>query len=400
MKPIFCTDITVNKNNNEINGTNFITESISDEKREEMDARANELQSLINQAKAPGWMVTLRSVAGFASLIMAMNLFQVVMEKGFSALFAADQITGTLICLGAVAVWFYMDHQGKARVKKMESDPLLKKKNDELEIEIAMMMHEMGVPANAKPMDVLVFNYKEKDGEVTPISPMMMPSTFMNFECKAYVKDDEIRLADSDSVYSFKKSEIKMLRKVDSKITVYSWNKQEDPTDPKYSEYGVFTNKMGMASVAYYYVVEIERDGVTFGLYVPGYEAEILKDVFGFDRALDADGDMVPLAQFDEISDEGDDEDNVAENALPEAEDSEVEENAAEAENTEESDIDEAEEPTDEPENSEEEEASTDETENSEEEEDSKDEEAYDEADTNESESDEEPEEAVEETKE
>ena len=382
MKPIFCTDITVNKNNTEINGTNFITESISDEKREEMDARANELQSLINQAKTPGWMVTLRSVAGFASLIMAMNLFQVVMEKGFSALFAPDQITGTLICLGAVAVWFYMDHQGKARVKKMESDPLLKKKNDELEIEIAMMMHEMGVPANAKPMDVLVFNYKDKDGEVTPISPMMMPSTFMNFECKAYVKDDEIRLADSDSVYSFKKSEIKMLRKVDSKITVYSWNKQEDPTDPKYSEYGVFTNKMGMASVASYYVVEIERDGVTFGLYVPGYEAEILKDVFGFDSALDADGDMVPLTQFDEISDEGDDEDNVAENALPEAENSEVEE------------------PTDEPENSEVEEASTDEPENSEEEEDSEDEETYDEADTDEGESDEEPEEAAEEIQE
>jgi hypothetical protein len=203
----------------------------------------------------------------------------------------------------------------------------------------------------------------------------------MNFECKAYVKDDEIRLADSDSVYSFKKSEIKMLRKVDSKITVYSWNKQEDPTDPKYSEYGVFTNKMGMASVASYYVVEIERDGVTFGLYVPGYEAEILKDVFGFDSALDADGDMVPLTQSDEISDEGDD-DNVAENALPEAENSEVEE------------------PTDEPENSEVEKASTDEPENSDEEEDSEDEEAYDEADTNEGESDEEPEEAAEETKE
>ena len=67
--------------------------------------------------------------------------------------------------------------------------------------------------------------------------------------------------------------------------------------------------------------------------------------------------------------DELDDEDNVAKNALPEAENSEVEE------------------PTDEPENSEEEE-------------DSEDEEAYDEADTNEGESDEEPEEAAEETKE
>ena len=348
MKPFFCTDITVDKNNKVINGTEFIKKSISEEKRAEMDARADELQRMINTARTPSWMVTLRSIAGFGSLVMAMNLMKVVLEKGFSALFAADQITGTLICLGAVAIWFYMDREGKARARKMENDPAIKNKSNELEIEIAMMMHEMGVPASARSTDVLVFNYKVKDGEVQPVSPMMLPSVFMNFECKTYIEGDTVYLADSDSVYSFEKSDIKMLRKVDKSITVYSWNKQAEPTDPKYSAFGLSVNKMGMVTAPCYYILEVEHCGETFGLYLPAYEAEMLRDLLGFDSALDEDGDMVPLisdVEYDPLDDEAEG------NLLPEADEAEEANEAEESDTTdgeesEEEDVAEAEEIT------------------------------------------------------
>ena len=396
MKPIFCTDITVDKHNTVINGTEFITKSISPEKRAEMDARADELQNLINQAKTPGWMVTLRSVAGFGSLIMAMNLFQVVMEKGFSALFAADQIMGTSICLGAVALWFYLDRVGKMRVKKMENNPELKAKNNALEIEIAMMMHEMGVPASAKPMDVLVFNYKVKDGKVEPVSPAMLPQIYMNFECKAFADGDSISIADSENVYSFKKSDVKMLRVVDEKSTVYSWNKQDEPTSSKYAAYGLSLNKMGMATTSSYYIVEIEKDGETFGLYVPSYEAEILCEVFGFDSALDIDGDMVELPKYVEDDDYVDEE-----RSLPEADDAEaeaIEDLESDTTNGEESEMADAanedaesddEVDTDEDEAAEVEESEGDET--------LEDEESEDENDTNDGDSDEEPKEEIQE---
>ena len=396
MKPIFCTDITVDKRNTVINGTEFITKSISPEKRAEMDARADELQNLINQAKTPGWMVTLRSVAGFGSLIMAMNLFQVVMEKGFSALFAADQIMGTSICLGAVALWFYLDRVGKMRVKKMENNPELKAKNNALEIEIAMMMHEMGVPASAKPMDVLVFNYKVKDGKVEPVSPAMLPQIYMNFECKAFADGDSISIADSENVYSFKKSDVKMLRVVDEKSTVYSWNKQDEPTSSKYAAYGLSLNKMGMATTSSYYIVEIEKDGETFGLYVPSYEAEILREVFGFDSALDIDGDMIELPKYVEDDDCVDEE-----RSLPEADDAEaeaIEDLESDTTNGEETEVTEAdaedeesddEVDTDEDEAAEVEESQGDET--------LEDEESEDENDTNDGDSDEEPKEEIQE---
>ena len=342
MKPFFCTDITVDKNNKVINGTEFIKKSISEDKRAEMDARADELQRMINTARTPSWMVTLRSIAGFASLVMAMNLIKVVLEKGFSALFAADQITGTLIFLGAVAIWLYMDREGKARVRKMENDPAIKNKSNELEIEIAMMMHEMGVPASARSTDVLVFNYKVKDGEVQPVSPMMLPSVFMNFECKAYTEGDTVYLADSDSVYSFEKSDIKRLLRVDKSITVYSWNKQEEPTDPKYAAFGLSVNKMGMVTVPYYYVLEVEHNGETFGLYLPGYEGEMLRDLLGFDSAIDMDGDMVPL--IEDIDEETEDNE-VAEISSPEEEKAEAEakEDADVAEGITEGDVSDAE---------------------------------------------------------
>ena len=369
MKPIFCTDITVNKNNTEVNGKEFITATVPEERRAQMDARADELQRAINGAKLPGWMVMLRSIAGFGALIMAMNLMQVAMEKGFSAIFGGDHITGTIICLGAVAIWFYLNRESKVRMQMLEKDPELKKKNAELEVDIAMMMHEMGVPADAKSMDVLVFNYKVKDGVPIPVAPMMLPSVLMNFECKAFVKGDMLCLADSDSVYSFSMQDL-MLRKVDNKITVYSWNKEDAPTDGKYAAYGISINKMGMASMPYYYILEINLEGETYGLYIPSYEAETLRELLGVDSALDADGDMVPLPCYvadeddelstpdEEIADEADetdaaeDEADAVEDEADAAEDSEAEE----TEDVAEADVAEAEENADdsEDENSEE----------------------------------------------
>ena len=318
MKPIFCTDITVNKNNTVINGTEFITGSIPEEKRAMMDEHALELQRAINGAKLPGWMVMLRSVAGFAALIMAMNLMQVAMEKGFSAIFANDQITGTIICLGAAAIWFYLNRESRARMQRLENDPELKKKNAELEVEIAMLMHEMGVPADARSMDVLVFNYKMKDGVAVPVSPMMLPSVLMNFECKAFVKDGFFCLADSDNVYSFDRDSL-TLRRVDNKITIYSWNKADAPTDAKYRECGITVGKMGMASMSYHYILEIVRDGETFGLYIPGYEAETLRELLGFDSAIDANSDKASLPCY--VEDESlDDADETEGDLLPKAE--------------------------------------------------------------------------------
>ena len=304
MKPIFCTDITVNKNNTEINGKEFITRSIPEEKREEMDERASVLQNKLVGAQTPGWMVTVRSIAGFAALVMAMNLFNVAMEKGFSAIFGENHITGTIICLGAIAVWLYLSHEAKNRRKQAEADPEIKRISAEIEVDIAMMMHDMGVPDNAKSMDILVFNYKVKDGQVMPVAPMMIPNVFMNFECKIFDGGDSVCLADGDSVYSFERSEIKGIRKVDSKITVYSWNKEEAISDPKFAPYSISTNKMGMVSCPYYYLVEIERGGEIHGLYIPCYEAETIRELFGLDSALDADGNMLPLPSYIDEDDE------------------------------------------------------------------------------------------------
>ncbi len=304
MKPIFCTDITVNKNNTEINGKEFISRSIPEEKREVMDERASKLQNKLVSAQTPGWMVTVRSIAGFAALIMAMNLFSVAMENGFSAIFGENHITGTIICLGAIAVWFYLSREAKNRKKQAEADPEIKRISAELEVDIAMMMHEMGVPDDAKSMDILVFNYKVKDGEVIPVAPMMIPNVFMNFECKIFDGGDSVCLADGDSVYSFKRSEIKGISKVDTKITVYSWNKEEAISDPKFAPYSISTNKMGMVTCPYYYLVEIERGGEVHGLYIPCYEAETIRNIFGIDAATDSEGNAFPLPCYVDEDDE------------------------------------------------------------------------------------------------
>ena len=131
-----------------------------------------------------------------------------------------------------------------------------------------------------------------------------------------------------------------MLRKVDKSITVYSWNKQADPTDPKYGAFGLSVNKMGMVTAPCYYILEVEHCGETFGLYLPAYEAEMLRDLLGFESALDEDGDMVPL-----ISDVEDDplDDEAEGNLLPESDEADAAEAEEVSETDDESEADEVE---------------------------------------------------------
>lgn len=305
MKPIFCIDVTTNKHNPNVNGMDFATRQAEPDRLEKLENMANDLENTINTHKVPGWMVAIRSIAGFAALIMAMNLMKVALESGFGAIFSADHITVTLICLGSVAIYFYLNRDAKLREKKASEDPAIEQKTMLLEAEMLFVMNSMGVPANAAEIDVMTFHYKVKDGEIVPSAPMMIPTPFINFECKIFGDGDALCIADTQSVYSFKREWIKGLKKVDSKVSLYPWTKDDAPTDDKYYDYSLGYGKMGMVSAPCYYILEIERDGESFGLYIPNYEIATVNQVLS---EIGRD-DILALLPKNDDADEADDED-------------------------------------------------------------------------------------------
>jgi hypothetical protein len=309
---MFCTDLTVDKNNQEINGGEFVSSVVDPEKRERLDELADELESAIQRAKTPSSLVMVRSIAGFGALVIAMNLFNIIMESGISAIFASDKVGTTLIFFAAAAIWFYLGRRDKALQKQVAESPEIKEKSRALECEMIMLQNAMGVPTSAKHTDVIVYPYTVVDGVIKPHKQKLMPPSIFLIDVMTYEDGDGISICDTEKIYTVKKSDIKGIRKIEEQIAVHLWNKDEEPTAGRFAEYGMSYTKGGLVSMPYYYAVEISGAHEDFELYFPCYElptfAAILAPEMLAESYVDDEDDVVDEAVLDEINDAAEEE--------------------------------------------------------------------------------------------
>ena len=56
MKPIFCIDITNDKNNESVNGAEFITRSATKQKVDDFEDKVDDFEEIIEKSKLPLWL--------------------------------------------------------------------------------------------------------------------------------------------------------------------------------------------------------------------------------------------------------------------------------------------------------------------------------------------------------
>jgi hypothetical protein len=103
----------------------------------------------------------------------------------------------------------------------------------------------------------------------------------MNVSVKLYETNDALHIADLENVYSFAKSELKVITTVNKRISVPTWNKDEDPRSGSFKRYKMTVNNIGNVFFKPYYILEIEHESQIFGIYFPCYELEIFEHLTG-----------------------------------------------------------------------------------------------------------------------
>ncbi len=298
MKPIFCTDLTVDKNNQTINGEEFVSSVVDPKKREKLDQLAEDLEAAMEKTNVPSWMVLVRSISGWMALFMGLGIMRAVSDSGINSIFSSNTISSTLLCLLAAGAWFYLTKRTRDMQKNAANSPEIKEKSNALECEMIMLQNSMGVPTNAKHADVIVFPYTVVDGKITPSKKKLLPPSIFLIDVMAYEDGDRISICDTEKIYTFEKADIKRIRKVEEQISVHLWNKDEEPTSARYAKYGMRLTTNGMVSMNYYYAIEISAFGQDYELYFPCYELPVFA------------GFLAPemLAGIDEDEDDFDDE--------------------------------------------------------------------------------------------
>lgn len=275
-KPLFCIDVTSDKHNETVNGSEFITRSASVQKAREYSNKQDGLQETVKKSQLPWWLEIIKALCAFLFLAVLSGMIQ-----AGSFQIAMKNAPILVICgfLGGIA-WIVLHFYSKMKKQKVLAEENVEEQIEAMDEDLDVLYKEMEVPEDAKDIDILCFQYTVKDGNLRPHTAILQPTPYTAIELKIYADSDQIHLADVENVYSFKKEEIKEIVCVNKRISIPSWHKDEPPTKGAFKPYKMTVNN-GMVYLKPYYILTVERNGHSFGIYFPCYELPSFEQLTG-----------------------------------------------------------------------------------------------------------------------
>ena len=276
LNPLFCVDVTENKDSEVLTGAEFISHSASKEKLEQYELKQAEILKTIDKANTPIWLQIIKYLLG----VYAIAIILAGIKSGFGLAFTNSPI---LMISGFVSgvVWIVLQIALKRKEKKMLNNSNAEQQLGEINQIIDSIFEDYGISQDAVEMDVLSFRYTVKNGEIKPYTSGLQLTPYYNGVVKVFATEDELHIAEIQNAYSFKKSEITGIKTVDKWIAVPTWNKPEDVKDEKFSKYKLTINGAGLLSVKSYHIIEINHEDKLYGIYFPCYEREVIENLTG-----------------------------------------------------------------------------------------------------------------------
>lgn len=274
MKPFLGVDLTTNKKNEEGNGKEFLVASPSLALQESWNRSFANAQEKIEQSKLPLPLRVIQWICGFGGLLVFFGILRadVTFEQGYK------NAPGLFwFCGIALVIWAILKIAGTVKKNKVLGTDESVYEFSYLERNGNAIYEELEVPANATEVDVLMFYYKMKNGEMKVCEKGMQIAPYLNPVFKIFADSENLYLANLEGKYAFPKSSIVTLHTIKKNIMVLSWNKDVPMNQEPYKQYKLDTNQYGSFRCKQYHILEISDDGESIGIYIPNYEMPVFE---------------------------------------------------------------------------------------------------------------------------
>lgn len=280
MKPLFAINLTDDKKNEVVNGSEFVTKTASIQNTDSLEENQEELKQSIKKSQLPLWLQIVTYICGIYALIVAASIIK-NLDIGFAQMFknAPALIITAPIC---GLIWLIFFVYSKIKSKKVLAEENVEQQIADIDKDIDAIYAELGVPDDAINVDILMFRYKIKDGEIKPYGGMQNVP-YLNFEIKAYTDGKCLHFADTENIYSFDLSELRGISTVNKRISTMNWNKDEHPRKGEFKQYKITVSDESVPYILYkpFHILEGEHNGEKYGIYFPCYELPAFERLTG-----------------------------------------------------------------------------------------------------------------------
>lgn len=276
MKPFLGIDVTNDKKNEKANGSEFLVQMPSAALANSLETSIGKAEETIDQSKLPLMFRIIQYLCTFAALMIAVGILKadVTITQGYHNAPALYWICGICAVIGG-ALWLWSRLKSKSVLGTEESTQAF----SHLEGVFDAIYKELGVPEEAKNVDLLSFFYKVNDGEIKVHEKGLQLAQYFNLEYKCFADEKNIYFANLEGKYAIPLDSIVKIHTIKKHIRLESWNKEEPHNKGFYKQFKLTTDDNGCVHCKSYHILEISRDSETWGIYFPCYELPIFEEL-------------------------------------------------------------------------------------------------------------------------
>lgn len=278
MKPFLGIDLTTDKKNETFNGSEFLVQKPSAILSQSFEDSSDKAEETLQKSKLPLPLRIVRSICGFAAVIVICGIL-----RADVTLPEVYQNAPWLCWVGGISfvIWLVLWLLGKQKEKSVLDTDESAQTLSHLEGASLAIYNELSVPEDAKDVDILMFFYKIKDGEIKVHEKGMQIAKYINPEFKVFADSENLYLVNLEGKYAFPLSDITKIHTVKKHISIIGWNKEEDYNKGIYKHYKLTTDNYDCIHCKYFHILELQHQGVTHGIYIPCYELPVFEELTG-----------------------------------------------------------------------------------------------------------------------
>lgn len=279
MKPLLGIDCTLNRKNYSMNIESLDLQSPNQALKESLDATMNEAEATNERAKLPGYLRFLQYITGAGAFVIFAGIVRGLVDSDGLSIGKTygNNAKGLFwICGGCFLLWAVLRFLAARRAKMVFNQEETVVVESRLKSAETQIYRDLGVPANAPDVDLLMYRYVNKKGKIKPLMIPGANTPYLPASFKVYAQEDKLYFANLEMKLALPLSAMKQIRKIDKKIAVLSWIKDVSPKDEPYAQYKI---KEGQGMVYYkpYYELSFMAKGEEWTVMFPCYELPVME---------------------------------------------------------------------------------------------------------------------------
>lgn len=273
-KLIYGVNVTDDKNNESLDGSELVCFKISADLESKINSETDERNRFVNGQLKPLYVPMFAGMISFILLLIVGSFYEILREHfpNSSNVLTSILVFLTLVFVPSLIVSIILILKLKRNLANSEK---MKETQEKLEESYNLAIEQLEIPSVCQKMDIIRtrYWYKKNKYKVKGVD---------NVDCVVWIDIDAFKICNLRSILCIPLQSITSVVQVKRKLAFSMWNKEKKPSKDEYKKYFISKRNEFPITIRCFYIITITHDGEEYELHLPNYEIDSFRKLTGY----------------------------------------------------------------------------------------------------------------------